>query len=208
LVRLQAYQREYARKKRAPGRRKVSKVERALLEENYSHKRRLLKTKGLGPGQKSALPPCVLLPHVFLLVGSHSDIRGYKCALIIRSRAVDPRRNESMAKEEGNAQAYFEERKDILQMFDPNWREAFKMCVNKYIEELVEEAEIVSEMRYKDEKRKRRHLHIFRRLIAGADQELELAQQPEYATKCAKVDGALIWQGRGYVILTRVVIPS
>ena len=113
-----------------------------------------------------------------------------------------------MAKEEGNVQAYFEERKDILQMFDPNWKEAFKMCVEKYIEMCVEEAEIVLEMRYKDEKRKRRHLHVFRRLIAGADQELELAQQPEYATACAKIDSALIWQGRGYVIPTRFIIPS
>ena len=113
-----------------------------------------------------------------------------------------------MAKEEGNAQAYFEERKVILQMFDPNWKEAFKMCVEKYIEMCVEEAEIVLEMRYKDKKRKHKHLHIFWRLIAGADQEPELVQQPEYATACAKIDSVLIWQGRGYVIPTCFIISS
>ena len=46
-------------------------------------------------------------------------------------------------------------------MFDLNWKEAFKMRIEKYIEMYVEEAEIVLEMRYKDKKRKHKHLHIF-----------------------------------------------
>src|SRR5258707_12547400 len=43
------------------------------------------------------------------------------------------------------------------------------------------------------------YLHGLRRLVAGAAQEWELVQQPKDATTCAKIDGALVWQGRGYV---------
>ena len=39
---LRDQQREYARRKRAPGRRKVSKAERQLLEEQYSNKKKLV----------------------------------------------------------------------------------------------------------------------------------------------------------------------
>ena len=42
-------------------------------------------------------------------------------------------------------------------------------------------------------------LHRLRRLVAGAVQEWELVQQPNHAFICAKVDGALVWQDRGYM---------
>ena len=42
-------------------------------------------------------------------------------------------------------------------------------------------------------------LHRLRRLVAGAIQEWELAQQPDHAYICAKIDNALVWQGKGYV---------
>jgi hypothetical protein len=105
-----------------------------------------------------------------------------------------------MAEEEAKVQADFEEMKDIRQMFDPNWKESFKICVDDYIKQHLKRAESVSNMTYKNDS--------IRRLVAGADQEWELAQQPEHATRCAKIDGALIWQGRGYIILTRFQSPS
>ena len=45
-AKLQDYQREYARRKRAPGLRKVSKAERQLLEEQYVKKRLLVRMEG------------------------------------------------------------------------------------------------------------------------------------------------------------------
>lgn len=113
-----------------------------------------------------------------------------------------------MAEEEAKVQDDFEEMKGIRQMFDPNWKESFKICVDEYIKQHLKRAESVSEMTYKNEEAKRIALHSIRRLVAGADQEWELAQQPEHATRCAKIDGALIWQGRGYIILTRFQSPS
>jgi hypothetical protein len=60
-AKLQAYQREYARQKRAPGRRKVSKEKRALLEENHLQKCQLLEIEGLGPSPetRTTLLQCV-----------------------------------------------------------------------------------------------------------------------------------------------------
>jgi hypothetical protein len=51
-----------------------------------------------------------------------------------------------------------------------------------------------------DERHERIRLHAIRRLVAGAFQEWELAQQHECASTCAWIDDALVWQGRGYVI--------
>ena len=45
-AKLRAYQREYARQKRAPGRRKVSKAERELLEDQYVKKQALIGVEG------------------------------------------------------------------------------------------------------------------------------------------------------------------
>jgi hypothetical protein len=46
-VKLRDNQREYARRKRAPGRRKVSKAERQLQEERYMKKKSLMEMEGL-----------------------------------------------------------------------------------------------------------------------------------------------------------------
>jgi hypothetical protein len=45
--------------KRAPGRRKVSGLQRVLLEADHSEKCKLLDREGLRPSPKAALPPCV-----------------------------------------------------------------------------------------------------------------------------------------------------
>jgi hypothetical protein len=90
-AKLQAYQREYARQKWAPGRRKVSKEERALLEENHLQKRQLLEIEGLGPSPKTptTLLQCVppLPPPQFLSVGTYTDIKG----LQLRAYSTLPR---------------------------------------------------------------------------------------------------------------------
>jgi hypothetical protein len=57
---LQAYQREYARQKRAPGRRKVSKAERQLLEEQYVKKQLLVEMEGPSQPPTTAPSQCVL----------------------------------------------------------------------------------------------------------------------------------------------------
>ena len=58
-VKLQAYQREYAWQKLAPGRRKVSKKERALLEEQWVQKHQLMEMEGLPAYPKAAFVQCI-----------------------------------------------------------------------------------------------------------------------------------------------------
>ena len=43
-------------------------------------------------------------------------------------------------------------------------------------------------------------LHGLRHLVAGAVQEEELVWQPDYAAACVKLDGAIVWDGQGYVL--------
>ena len=50
-----------------------------------------------------------------------------------------------------------------------------------------------------DEKEEHKSLHGLQRLVAGAIQEWELVQQPDHAALCTKLNGVLVWQGRGYV---------
>ena len=50
-----------------------------------------------------------------------------------------------------------------------------------------------------EEEEERKSLHGLRRLVAGAIQEWKLVQQPDHAALCAKLDGVLVWQGKGYV---------
>ena len=38
-------------------------------------------------------------------------------------------------------------------------------------------------------------LHSLERSVAGAVQEEELVQQPDYAEACAKLDNAIVWDG-------------
>ena len=129
----------------------------------------------------------------------------------MRSRAVDPRRNARMKEEEEKVQKYFQELKDDLYFQEleddlPSspygWEIRFKMAVDEFIKLRLTEATRIIGMLLEDKDEERIRLHMIRRLVAGADQEWELAQQPEYAAECAKIDGALVWQGRGFVFLT------
>ena len=58
-AKLQAYQREYARQKRAPGRRKISKTERQLLEEQYVKTQALMEMEGTSKNLNNAPSQCV-----------------------------------------------------------------------------------------------------------------------------------------------------
>jgi hypothetical protein len=130
----------------------------------------------------------------------------------VRSRAVDPRRNTCMKEVEEKVQKYFQELKDNLffqELEDDlpssssyGWKIRFKKSVDEFIKLRLMEATCTAEMLLEDDDEERIRLHAIRRLVAGADQEWELVQQPEYAAECAKIDGALVWQGRGFVFLT------
>lgn len=109
-----------------------------------------------------------------------------------------------MEKEE-EARQHFEGLKDTLQKFSlfPRWwKKDFKYYVDKFIGERLMEKELVVAVPCEDEEEEeqdRIYLHGLRRLVAGAVQEWELVQQPRHAATCAKLDGALVWQGRGCV---------
>ena len=105
-----------------------------------------------------------------------------------------------MIKEEEQAREYFKETKDILQLFCLcGWKDHFQKCVQDFIQErLAEATNIMAAPENDDEDRV--CLHGLRRLVAGAVQEEELVQQPDYAAACAKLDGAIVWDGRGYVL--------
>jgi hypothetical protein len=207
-AKLQARQREYARRKRAPGLRKVSKVERQLLEKRYAEKQSLMEMEGLSQAPSTESVCSLLSGHL----GFTQTSRVYKGALIVRSQLMDPRRTLDMIEKEEKAREHFEELKDILLMFSPSWwKEGFKSHVDKFIGERLIEKELVAAIPCKDEEEEendRIHLHGLRRLVAGAVQEWELAQQPEHAAECAKLDRALVWQGRGYVGPILPVISS
>jgi hypothetical protein len=137
--------------------------------------------------------------------------RVYTFALTVRSRVVDPRRTASMIKKEEEAREHFEELKDTISMFLRSWKKDFKYHVDKFIGERLVEKEFVTAVPCEDEdeeEQNRIYLHGLRRLVAGAAQEWELVQQPKHAAICAKLDGALVWQGRGYVSLILHVIYS
>ena len=110
-----------------------------------------------------------------------------------------------MIEREEKAQQHFEMMRTILPMAHPRrWRKELKKYVDTFIEEQVRDKEFAPIMLWEDEQeleRERIRIHELRRLVAGAVQELELAQQPAHATACAKLDRALVWQGRGYVSL-------
>lgn len=134
-------------------------------------------------------------------------LRAYACELIVRSQAADPRRTLAMIEDEEKAREYFQETKDILQLFClRGWVDQFQQHVEDFIQErLGEAASIMAEPGTEDYVR----LHGLRRLVAGAFQEGELVRQPEYATTVAKLDHAVVWQGRGYVIqLILYSLPS
>jgi hypothetical protein len=114
-----------------------------------------------------------------------------------------------MIDEEEKAQEYFQAVKYHFQMFLPHgWKNELKSRVDSFIGRHLRGARRLMELPCVDEseeEERRIFLHQIRRLVAGAVQEWELAQQPEYATECAKIDGALVWSGRGYVIPVRLL---
>jgi hypothetical protein len=118
-------------------------------------------------------------------------------ALILHSHSVDPRRTRDMMEEEKKAKEYFEETKDILQLFYPcGWMDEFHRHVEDFIQEQISEAESVMAIPFKEEE-DYVHLHGLRRLVAGASQEGELVRQPNYAHTWAKL---IVWDGRGYIL--------
>jgi hypothetical protein len=112
-----------------------------------------------------------------------------------------------MMKEEKESQKYFQKMKDDIRLLFPRgWKNQFKTQVDNFINERLEEAKSFLEIPCKvEEEEERTNLHRIRRLVAGAFQEWELVQQPAYAAECAEADDALVWQGRGYVDLTRLL---
>lgn len=114
-------------------------------------------------------------------------------------------------KEEEKAREYFLEMKEMFQLFQPNtWKTEFKILVDKLINRLLKEARHLMEAckdAYQEEEQHAR-LHSIRRLVAGAVQEWELTQQPNYARTCAEIDGALVWDGRGCVICHFPILSS
>ena len=125
---------------------------------------------------------------------------------------MDPQRTASMADEEEEARESFKRMKSIFQEASPRWwKKDFKSYVDKFIAEQIEWKEVLAVMPCRDEEgeeRERIRLHGLRRLVAGAVQEWELVQQPEHAATCTELDGALVWQGRGYVSSTVHAILS
>jgi hypothetical protein len=132
--------------------------------------------------------------------------RAYTCALIVCSQAVDPQRTPDMKQQEERAREDFEETKDILRLFCLcGWMDQFQKHVEGFIQERLEEAANITAVPGNAEEDSTR-LHCLRRLVAGAVQEGELAQQPDYAATCAKLDRAIVWDGRGYVIKTHLTL--
>jgi hypothetical protein len=121
----------------------------------------------------------------------------------VRSRVVDPKRNSIMTEAEERARQHFERLKTTLPTQSPRWwRKDFKCSIDKFIKRcLVDKETLTSNPSENEEEEEfdRMCLHGLRRLVAGAVQEWELVQQPNHAAMCAKLDGALVWQGRGYV---------
>ncbi|KAI9456957.1 hypothetical protein BJY52DRAFT_1223997 [Lactarius psammicola] len=102
-----------------------------------------------------------------------------------------------MIEEEEKARDYFEELKDTLQLFCLcGWIDQFQKHVKDFIEEQLAKAASITAVPGTDDEDSTR-LHGLRRLVAGAIQEGELIRQPAYAATCAKLDGAIVWHGRG-----------
>ena len=113
---------------------------------------------------------------------------------------MDPWHTLAMIQEEEQAQEYFEKTKDILQLLCLcGWIDHFQKCVQDFIQErLAKAANVMAALG--NEKEDCVCLHGLRCLVASAVQEEELVRQPDYATACAKLDRAIVWDGRGYVI--------
>jgi hypothetical protein len=80
--------------------------------------------------------------------------------------------------------------------------EEFKEHIEDHVEHYLELKEFIVTFPFideEDDEEDRIRLHGIKRLVAGLVQEWELVHQPEHAAACAKLDGSLVWQGRGYV---------
>jgi hypothetical protein len=120
---------------------------------------------------------------------------------------VDPGRTTDMIEKEEKARVFFEETKDILQLLCLcGWIDLFQKHIEDFIQERLSEAESIMAVPDTEEEDSIR-LHGVRRLVAGAIQEGELVRQPMYAYTRAKLDKAIIWDGRGYVIKTHLLFP-
>ena len=110
-----------------------------------------------------------------------------------------------MMEKEESARQHFEELKGSLPktaLYPRWWKQEFKYYVDKFTGECLNEKQIVDATPAKDEEEEeedRIYLHGLQHLVAGAVQEWELVQQPKHAAMCARLDGALIWQGKGYM---------
>lgn len=159
-----------------------------------------MEMEGPSKSPRTPLSQCVLSS---LAIWFSQTSRGYACALIVHSRAVDPRRTATMMEKEESVRQHFEELKDVLPKLCPHlWKQEFKSYIDEFITERLCEKDIVTAIPAEDEEEEERDrifLHGLQRLVAGAAQELELVQQPKHAAKCAELDNALVWQGRGYV---------
>lgn len=116
---------------------------------------------------------------------------------------MDPRRTAKMIEQEEYTQRKFEKLKRTLPSQSPRWwKKEFKEYIDDHIEDCLDRKEFITTFPFIDEEQEeqdRINLHGIKRLVAGAVQEWELLQQPKHAAMCAKLDGALVWQGRGYV---------
>ncbi len=116
---------------------------------------------------------------------------------------MDARCTEGMAEREAKTWQHFKELKDTLLELSPHqWKKDFKSYIDEFIAERLLQKDVITVIPGEDEEEEeldRIRLHAIRRLVAGAIQEWELVQQPKYAATCAELDGALVWQGRGYV---------
>ena len=161
-----------------------------------------MEMESLSQTSSTAFSQCVLSFFSGHLVFKQT-LRAYSCALIVRSWAMDPRCTASIIEKEEEARQHFEELKDILPQLSPRWwKKDFKHYINKFIGEHLIEKEFVTAVPCKNEDEEEQDhidLHGLWHLVAGAAQEWELVQQPKHAATCAKLNGALVWQGRGYV---------
>ncbi|KAF8272279.1 hypothetical protein EI94DRAFT_1697620 [Lactarius quietus] len=162
-VKLQTYQQEYAWRKRAPGRRKISKAERVLLEVQQVQNLHLMEMEDLPVHPRAAFD------------------QAHACELIVHSQEVDPQHTPDMVRDEEQAREYFGETKDILQLFCLcGWMDQFHKHVEDFIQEKIGEAERIMAVPQKEEN-DYVCLHGLQCLVAGAVQEVELVRQHEYA---------------------------
>jgi hypothetical protein len=194
-VKLQAYQWEYAQIKQALGRRKIGKEGHALLEKGQVKKHQVMAMEDLPVSQKSALGQCVFSSSCNFPLTQTS--RAYVCALILHSQKVDPQCTPDMIQMEEQARQYFLETRETLQLFSLScWIEPFQKHVDDFIQEQLAEAAKIMAVPGKEPEDAIR-LHGLWHLIAGAIQEEELVQQPDYAFTYTKLDRAIIWDGQG-----------